>query len=77
MCDRQPRAFRLDTPEKHTRDHHENPTDAEETPRQDSDMALFPDQHGPAEGFNSQIQSIKSAARGFHIVAYDRIRIVF
>jgi transposase len=30
-----------------------------------------------AEGFNSRIQAIKSAARGFRLFAYYRIRILF
>ncbi len=32
--------------------------------------------NGPAEGFNSRIQSIKSAARGFRIFEHYRIRIL-
>jgi transposase len=33
--------------------------------------------NGPAEGFNSRIQCIKSAARGFRIFEHYRIRILF
>jgi transposase len=36
-----------------------------------------PISNGPAEGFNSRIQSIKSAARGFRIFEHYRIRILF
>jgi len=36
-----------------------------------------PISNGPSEGFNSRIQSIKSAARGFRIFAHYRIRILF
>jgi hypothetical protein len=36
-----------------------------------------PISNGPADGFNSRIQSIKSAARGFRIFEHYRIRILF
>ena len=36
-----------------------------------------PISNGPSEGFNSRIQSIKSAARGFRIFEHYRIRILF
>jgi transposase len=36
-----------------------------------------PISNGPAEGFNSRIQAIKSAARGFRIFEHYRIRILF
>lgn len=36
-----------------------------------------PISNGPAEGFNSRIQSLKSAARGFRIFEHYRIRILF
>jgi transposase len=36
-----------------------------------------PISNGPAEGLNSRIQSIKSAARGFRIFEHYRIRILF
>lgn len=36
-----------------------------------------PISNGPSEGFNSRIQSIKSAARGFRIFQHYRIRILF
>ena len=36
-----------------------------------------PISNGPAEGFNSRFQAIKSAARGFRIFEHYRIRILF
>ena len=36
-----------------------------------------PISNGPSEGFNSRIQAIKSAARGFRIFKHYRIRILF
>lgn len=36
-----------------------------------------PISNGPTEGFNSRIQTIKSAARGFRIFAHYRLRILF
>lgn len=36
-----------------------------------------PISNGPSEGFNSRIQSIKSAARGFRIFEHYRVRILF
>ena len=36
-----------------------------------------PISNGVAEGFNSRIQSIKSAARGFRLFEHYRIRILF
>ncbi len=36
-----------------------------------------PISNGPAEGFNSRIQSIKSAALGLRIFEHYRIRILF
>ncbi len=36
-----------------------------------------PISNGPAEGFNSAIQALKSAARGFRNFANYRIRILF
>jgi len=36
-----------------------------------------PISNGPTEGFNSRIQSLKSAARGFRIFEHYRIRILF
>lgn len=36
-----------------------------------------PISNGPSEGFNSRIQAIKSAARGFRIFEHYRIRILF
>ncbi|MFY8058567.1 MAG: ISL3 family transposase [Planctomycetaceae bacterium] len=36
-----------------------------------------PISNGPAEGFNSRIQSIKSAARGFRLFQHYRIRVLF
>jgi transposase len=38
---------------------------------------LSPISNGPAEGFNSRIQSIKSAVRGFRIFEHYRIRMLF
>ncbi len=36
-----------------------------------------PISNGPSEGFNSRIQFLKSAARGFRLFAHDRTRILF
>ena len=37
----------------------------------------YPISNGPAEGFNSLIQSLKSAARGFRSFANYRTRVLF
>jgi transposase len=43
----------------------------------DFDVFLSHSSNGPAEGFNSRIQSIKAMARGFRNFANDRTRILF
>ena len=59
------------------RSHQEGRADAEEPRGRILTWFASPISNGVVEGFNSRIQSIKSAARGFRIFEHYRNRILF